>query len=68
MDKASTQLKHIEELLCYVLMILKRINPTDPKGHSDPVDPTVAIEADLKPPIATSPQPKSSPSKKGKKK
>ena len=71
MDEVSTQLKQIEELLCYILMILKRTNPTDLVGPSDLVDTIVATEApeaDPKPLITTFPQPKSSPSKKGKKK
>ena len=65
MDKASAQLKQIEELLCYILIILKRTSPTKP---ANPTVATEALEADLEPPVATSPKPKSSPSKKWKKK
>ena len=58
MDKASALLKQIEELLCYVLMQLKRTIPIGPASLSDPTDPIVAIEAlesDQEPPVATSP-------------
>ena len=69
MDKTTVQLKQIEELLCYVLIILKRTSPSDPP--SDPSDSSVAIEApqaDLEPLIATAPQPVTSLSKKWKNK
>ena len=63
MDKATAQLQQIEELLCYALMIPKRTCPLDPAG------PSVATEeptVDPEPPVATTPQPVSSPSKKRK--
>ena len=61
----TVQLQQIEELMCYALVILKRISPSDPAG---PSVATEEPEANLEPPIAIAPQPKSSPSKKRKKK
>ena len=65
MDKATTHLQYIEELLCYALMILKRTNPSNPAGPSDPTVLSITIEepvADLEPPVAIASQPMTSPS------
>ena len=65
LDQATTQLQQIEELLCYALVLLKHTSPLDLAG------PFVAIEepvADPEPLVATTSQPVTSPSKKGKKK
>ena len=59
------------------MMMLKRISPSDPAGTSDPTNPsnpidqgvaTETLQAKTEPPVAIISKPKTSPSKKGKKK
>ena len=76
-DKTTLQLQHMEELMYFVLIMLKCISPSDTADPSVPAGPLqlaeqgVAIESPQvvqEPPVATTSQLKPSSSKKDKKK